>query len=511
MTDLLPGWSVARLTDFCHIEMGQAPPSSSYNAEGIGLPLYQGKAEFGELFPKPRKYCSEPSKVGPEGSVLLSVRAPVGPTNIAPHKCAIGRGLAAILPLGGIPNRFVLWGLREKEAVLAKGATGSTFAAISKSDVVSIAFGLPPLNEQRRIVEKIETLFDQIDKGVESLQTARTTLGLYRQSLLKSAFEGRLTADWRAQNADKLEAPQTLLARIQRERDTRYKAALAAWQKAIAAWRADGEKGRKPAKPKRPDDVSAVDQSEAREVGDIPTAWAWIRPMLIAEPSPHAIGIGPFGSNLKVSDYRKEGIPLVFVRNITQEDFSLSQKFVSREKAAELDAHSIQAGDVLVTKMGDPPGDCTVYPDDGPYAIITADCLKFRVWEQFADRRFVSFMIRSNAVKRQLGLITQGVAQKKISVARFKTIALPLPSIAEQAEIVRILDARLEAADALETEIDAALTRADALRQSILKKAFAGQLVPQDPKDEPATVLLARIKAERAKTAKPGRKHKALT
>ena len=120
-----------------------------------------------------------------------------------------------------------------------------------------------PTNEQRRIVEKIEAMFDEIDKGVESLQTARTTLGLYRQSLLKSAFEGRLTADWRAQNADKLEAPETLLARIQAERDARYKAALDAWQDALAQWRADGEKGKKPAKPKRYADLDWL----TRELG----------------------------------------------------------------------------------------------------------------------------------------------------------------------------------------------------------------------------------------------------
>ena len=367
------------------------------------------------------------------------------------------------------------------------------------------AFQLPiaPTNEQRRIVEKIEAMFDEIDKGVESLQTARTTLGLYRQSLLKSAFEGRLTADWRAQNADKLEAPETLLARIQAERDTRYKAALDAWQDALAKWRADGEKGKKPAKPKRLDDVEPVTIKEAAEIAEIPDKWAWVRPSLVAAPEPYAIGIGPFGSNLKVPDYTDHGVPLVFVRNITKNDFSLGQKFVSEEKAAELHAHSIKAGDVLVTKMGDPPGDCTVYPNNGPYAIITADCLKFRVWTDYADRRFIAYMIQSSAVKRQLGLITRGVAQKKISVERFKTVLLPLPSAAEQAEIVHLLDARLDAAARLEAEIDAALTRADALRQSILKKAFSGRLVPQDPNDKPASALLTRIKADRAKSPKP--------
>ena len=195
-------------------------------------------------------------------------------------------------------------------------------------------------------------------------------------------------------------------------------------------------------------------------------------------------------------------MPLVFVRNITNKNFRLKLQFVSAEKAEELSSHGASAGDILITKMGDPPGDCAIYPLDAPDAIITADCLKFRVWDTFADRGFVAHMLRCAPVKNQLGLITQGVAQKKISVERFKTVAIPLPSLAEQAEITRILDTRLTAADRMEAEIDAALSRADALRQSILKRAFAGTLVPQDPTDEPAPTLLARIKAERAKAGK---------
>lgn len=345
-------------------------------------------------------------------------------------------------------------------------------------------------------------MFERIDKGVENLRDARRTLGLYRQSLLKSAFEGRLTADWRAANADKLEDPKTLLVRIQKERDARYKAALDDWQTALIVWRDGSEEGKKPAKPKRPEDVEPVTKDDAQEFDSIPKAWAWTRPSLIADPVAYSIGIGPFGSNLKVSDYQTSGIPLVFVRNITKNDFGLNLKYVTDEKAAELKSHSVSGGDILITKMGDPPGDCAVYPEDAPYAIITADCLKFRVWDTFADRKFVAHILSSAAIRRQLGSITQGVAQKKISVARFKTVVIPLPNLTEQTEITRILDARLEAADKMAAEIDAALARADALRQSILKRAFAGDLVPQDPNDEPASELLARIKLERAKAAK---------
>lgn len=106
---------------------------------------------------------------------------------------------------------------------------------------------LPPTNEQHRIVAKIEALFSELDAGQDSLTRAQAQLKLYRQSLLKAAFQGRLTADWRKANADKLEPPENLLSRIRTEREARYKQALDDWQTALAEWRAGGEIGRKPA------------------------------------------------------------------------------------------------------------------------------------------------------------------------------------------------------------------------------------------------------------------------
>ena len=104
--------------------------------------------------------------------------------------------------------------------------TGTTRLKLTKSASIAIPVLVPPLNEQRRIVEKTEVLFDEVDRGVKSLRAAKNSIGLYRQFLLKSAFEDRLTADWRAKNPDKLECPDVLLARIREERERRYKAAF---------------------------------------------------------------------------------------------------------------------------------------------------------------------------------------------------------------------------------------------------------------------------------------------
>jgi type I restriction enzyme S subunit len=187
--------------------------------------------------------------------------------------CAIRLGGASIEP------RYLMRAINAPEirAKISALQSGSTRKRISRGNLATIPIPIPPLNEQCRIVEKIEAMFERIDKGVENLRAAKTTLALYRQSLLKSAFEGRLTTDWRAQNADKLEDPKTLLARIQRERDTRYKSALDDWQTALSEWRDGGEKGKKPAKPKRSDDVAPLEERELKELFAIPNAWAFSR------------------------------------------------------------------------------------------------------------------------------------------------------------------------------------------------------------------------------------------
>ena len=135
------------------IVAGQSPPGSSYNENGNGLPFFQGKAEFGEVYPKPVKWCTAPTKLAEAGDILISVRAPVGPTNISAEKCCIGRGLAAIRP---DPDKadagFVHWALIAARSALERKANGSTFAAINRKDLASLRIPLPPLDEQRRIV-----------------------------------------------------------------------------------------------------------------------------------------------------------------------------------------------------------------------------------------------------------------------------------------------------------------------------------------------------------------------
>ncbi len=191
---------VKKLKECCTIIAGQSPESKYYNSNGDGLPFFQGKADFGELYPSIRVYCSQPTKIAEKDDILLSVRAPVGPTNLAPCKVCIGRGLTAIRPSEVLLTRYVLLFFRYFEAQLASKGTGTTFKAITQDVVKNLEIPIPPLPEQERIVARIEELFSQLDAGVETLKKTKAQLAVYRQAVLKEAFEGRLTQAFREEN-----------------------------------------------------------------------------------------------------------------------------------------------------------------------------------------------------------------------------------------------------------------------------------------------------------------------
>ncbi|MBR3017963.1 MAG: restriction endonuclease subunit S [Clostridia bacterium] len=179
---------MTKLKDCCTIIAGQSPESKYYNTEGIGLPFFQGKADFGELYPTIRVYCSQPTKIAEKDDILLSVRAPVGPTNLAPCKVCIGRGLTAIRPSEVLLTRYVLLFFRYFEAQLASKGTGTTFKAITQDVVKNLEIPIPSISDQKRIVARIEELFSQLDAGVEMLKKTKAQFAVYRQAVLKEAF-----------------------------------------------------------------------------------------------------------------------------------------------------------------------------------------------------------------------------------------------------------------------------------------------------------------------------------
>lgn len=153
-------WRSIKLSQVVSIQMGQSPVSEYYNSDGIGLPFFQGKADFTERFPQVKKWCSQPIRIAKEGDILLSVRAPVGPTNIAPCECCIGRGLAGLRAIDSLMLQQYLWYfLKIAEPTLSSKGQGAIFSAVSRSDIGSLSIPLPPLSEQRRIVDILDKAY----------------------------------------------------------------------------------------------------------------------------------------------------------------------------------------------------------------------------------------------------------------------------------------------------------------------------------------------------------------
>ncbi len=205
----------------------------------------------------------------------------------------------------------------------------------------------------------------------------------------------------------------------------------------------------------------------------MPDGWVFARPSELVINELYTLGIGPFGSDLLASDYRASGFPLIFVKNITNNNFDLNLRYVSLEKSKQLKAHVVKPGYIVITKMGDPPGTATIYQNqENRPGILTADCIKFGI-NEFVSRKFILFAIMSNITQYQLGTISKGMGRKKISLKRFKTILIPLPPLQEQKAIVAKVEKLLTLCDQLETQVTRNQTHAEQLMQAVLKEAFS--------------------------------------
>ena len=167
-------WEWTRIGSAAYVEMGQSPPSEHYNRTGHGIPFFQGKADFGKRYPTARYWCTQPKKYAAPGDILISVRAPVGPTNVASEPCCIGRGLAALRSHNGIDRYYLLRCLEAFEHALAALGFGTTFVAINKNQLTAFVIPLPPLAEQHRIVAKVDELMALCDR-LEAARTERET------------------------------------------------------------------------------------------------------------------------------------------------------------------------------------------------------------------------------------------------------------------------------------------------------------------------------------------------
>lgn len=447
--DLPKGWEIVKIIDIADILMGQSPPSETYNDEGIGLPFFQGKAEFTELYPIVRKWCNVSTKIAEPNDILMSVRAPVGSTNIANVQCCIGRGLAAIRYAECYKYLFYHFRLIANE--LDKKGTGTTFRAISGDILKNTEIPLPPLAEQHRIVAKIEELFSRLDKGVESLKAAQAQLKTYRQAVLKWAFEGKLANDKPSITNDELKMTNN------ENKDN----------------------------PKNP-------HSDKEE---LPEGWEWKNFGNLFLDSPQN-GIyksnSDYGSGIKI--LRIDG----FYDGVILHDYDYKRLKLTSE---EIKKYSLEVDDIVVNRVNSMVylGKCGIVRLLNETVVFESNIMRIKVNKEKALPNFLTLYLSSQNGLRELRKnAKQAVNQASINQTDVSNVEVPLPpTIKEQEKIVQEIESRLSVCDKIEEGILHSLKQAEALRQSILKKAFEGKLVAQNPEDEPAQVLLERIRAEK--------------
>ena len=345
---------------------------------------------------------------------------------------------------------------------------------------------LPPLPEQTRIVAKLEELLSDLDAGVAELKAAQNKLKQYRQSLLKAAVEGALTAEWRTQNTP-LETGAQLLARILTERRARWEA------KQLAKF---NEKGKTPPKDwqkKYPEPV----QPNTSDLPALTEGWVWVSVDQLSEFVRNGIS--------KTPNTNRQGFPIFKINAVRPMAVSFSTIKHIEIDENEANDYWVEVGDVLATRYNGSVDLLGVFGmiKDVPKRTLYPDKL-IRMKPLLGERSGAWLEVCGNVGISRSHLVSRvktTAGQTGISGEDLKRTPIPLPPLAEQQAALAGLEERLRAIEELEAPTKLALKQSTAQRQNILRAAFAGQLVPQDPKDEPASVLLARIRAERASAA----------
>lgn len=485
MSEIPTTWANVSLQDVARWGSGGTP--SRKNPEYfIGTIPWLKTGELGEKYVRAtEEHISEEAvensaaKLFPKGAVCVAMYgATIGKASILGIDAATNQACAVGVPYPeAADSEFLYYFLSSQRRSFINAGIGGAQPNISQGLIKSWPIPLPPLAEQKRIVAKIEELFSELEAGEESLRVARRQLGVYRQSLLKQAFEGKLTEKWRTQNPEKLESPASLLARIQSVRHARAGAKTAKLT---------------PLAPFPADEI----------VGGftLPTGWLVLAYGDLCSVVRNGISQKPSGD----SGHKIARISAVRPMAFDYDDY----RFIDCDTATAAD-YTLACGDLVFTRYNGARrfvGVCAQFKGNEP-RLYPDKLIRTRPDLPMLDSRYLEIALNCGLSRAWLETkIRTTAGQSGVSGGDVKEMPVPICSLPEQQEIVRLLDEQFEVIERNEREIDGALAKSEALRQAILHRAFTGRLVPQDPADEPASTLLARLRAERAAAPAPRRR-----
>lgn len=466
------GWKIERLGDVIDIQGGSQPPKSEFIYEPMEgyIQLLQIR-DFGEngiptFVPQNRvtKFCDKDDILIARYGASLGriVTGLAGAYNVALAKTIFDKNL--------LIKRFVYYLLQTQIfQVPLKMISRSAQNGFAKHEIAHIEIPVPPIETQQSIVNKIESLFDEIDEGIGRLKTAAQQIQQYRQSLLKNAFNGELTKEWRSKHADTLPSENELLAQIQTTREQHHAQQLADWQTAVSQWEQNGKEGKKPSKPSSLSSVNILSKDS-----ELPENW------LLTEAESICDFITKGTTPPKNELFMKSGeVPFLKVYNLTKNgklDFTIEPTFVSKETHNNfLNRSKVYPNDILMNIVGPPLGKVSLVPDDYPEWNINQAIVIYR--SIFVHSKFLAnYLLAEKTIKLMSSQAKTTAGQHNLTLEICRNLPIPVCSLAEQTQIVAILESKLTACDQLAAELAKQLKQAERLKQAVLKAAFSGEL-----------------------------------
>lgn len=404
------------------------------------------------------------AKIVPQGSVLIAIYGSIGKLGINTIPLATNQAICFTKKIPEyILNKFLFYYLLSIRNQLISMGKGGTQQNISQTVLKSVPFLYPTSKEtQQAIVNKIESLFDEIDEGIGRLKTAAQQIQQYRQSLLKNAFNGELTKEWRSKHADALPSENELLAQIQTTREQHHAQQLADWQTAVSQWEQNGKEGKKPSKPKSPTQAVKFEEN----VADLPSGWIWGKLSDLGELARGKSKHRPrndkklFGGKypfIQTGEVRAAN-RIIKKYEQTYSEFGLEQSKLWQKGTLCITI----AANIAETAF---LGFDACFPD----SIVGFSASKAVLPE------YIELFIKSARTK--IESYAPATAQKNINLNTLENLIVPYCSLTEQNQIVAILENKLTACDQLAAELAKQLKQAELLKQAVLKAAFSGNLL----------------------------------